>query len=168
MDAARWFGSGLSLLGTLVQLAVIAKTGPLFVPVPFCIDCHAPPALLIGGWMPFIENLGDGDRPSETSRCPGRQWAGTSFRLDHAPLPPAFRPFDYSDDVLACVRVDARGSVRSVKLIAGTGKDGLDRKLVQTVYRQWRFAPNVDIPIRPGWQRIRLSARPPEVVEKIC
>jgi hypothetical protein len=167
MDAARLFGSGLSLLGTLFQLAVIAETVPVVTGVPICIDCVAPPPLLIGHWTPFIENLGDGDRPSETSRCPGRQWAGTSFRLDHAPLPPAFRPFDYSDKLLACVRVDARGSVRSVRLIAGTGKDSLDRQLVQTVYRQWRFAPHGDIPIRPGWQRIRLSARPPEAVAKI-
>lgn len=155
-----WF---FSILGTLFQLAVIVETVPDF-PGPFCFHCVHPgePPYVIDDWTPFIENLGTGEWVAEPARCPGPQAAGTTFRLDHAPLPAAFRPFDYKDVLLACVRVDSAGLVRSVRLVAGTGKAGLDRQLLRTISRQWRFAPRGGVDVRPGWQRIRLSRRAPE------
>lgn len=157
---ARFYGFGASLLGTVFQLAVIVATVPAFArPVP-CLHCHGFEPFLVPGWTPFIENLGAGERSSEVARCPGPQIAGTTFRLDHAPLPEAFRPFDYPETVLACVKVDSAGSVGSVRLLAGTGKADLDRRLLRTIDRQWRFAPRSEVATRPGWQRVRLSNRP--------
>jgi TonB family protein len=155
--APRLFGSGTAAAGTLLQLAVIAATIPAFPPVLRCLHCHEFEPVLLPGWTPVIENPGSGEWLPEMARCPGRQVAGTSFRLDHAPLPPAFRPFDHKDIVLACVRVDSAGSVRSARLISGTGKAGLDRQLLRTITRQWRFAPMSEVASRPGWQRVRLS-----------
>jgi TonB family protein len=163
MTFRRPIAWGLSLLGTLSQLAVLAAAEPNWFRLLPCIDCHwAPPTVVVGGWSPFIENLGEGDRPAERSRCPGPQRPGTPFQLDRAPLPAEFRPFDYSDTVLACVRLDSAGSIRSVRLISGTGKARLDRALVRAIVRKWRFEPREGIEARPGWQRIRLSSRIPE------
>jgi TonB family protein len=161
------FAWGYSLLGTLLQIAVIEATQPIWTRLPPCIDCHAVPTALISDWIPIIENMGKGDRFSNEERCPGPQSAGTHFRIDRAPLPAAFRPFDYSDTVLACVRLDAAGSVRSVKLISGTGRVGLDRELLRAIVRQWHFEPREGMEVRSGWQRIRLSSRAPEAIERL-
>ncbi|HEX8225437.1 MAG TPA: energy transducer TonB [Allosphingosinicella sp.] len=155
---ARLISTGMALAGTLFQLAVIAGTIPTFRRV-ICLHCHPGLAHVVPIWRPFIENLGDSeDRLLAERRCPGPQLAGTSFELDHAPLPADFRPFDHEETVLACVRVDAEGSVRSVKLISGSGNGPIDRQLVRTIARQWRFAPHHGVSIRPGWQRVRLSS----------
>lgn len=158
--AARFLGSGASLLGTLVQIAVISETIPDFTHLPPCLHCHDFNWVDLPGWTPLIENIGADDWRSEVTRCPGPQSAGTTFRLDSAPLPPAFRPIRYGDPVLACVKVDKTGSVKAVKLVSGTGEASLDRRLLLTIGRQWRFAPMSEVSARPGWQRVRLSDHP--------
>jgi TonB family protein len=145
------------LAGTLFRIAVIAEIIPAFRQVT-CLHCGHGRVHVVPIWTPFIENLGDGEnRPLAERRCPGPQSAGTSFELDHAPFPADFRPFDQEEAVLACVRVDAEGSVRSVKLISGSGNAPLDRRLVRTIARHWRFAPYHKAAI-PAWQRVRLSS----------
>lgn len=157
---SRLLSSGLAAAGTLFQLVVIAETIPVFPHPPYCLHCGHIEWVPLPGWTPIIDNPGSGDWLTEMPRCPGLQVAGTTFRLDHAPLPPMFGPFDYEEAVLACVRVDSGGTVGSVRLISGTGKAGLDRQLLRTIARQWRFAPRSGVAGRPGWQRIRLSTKP--------
>ena len=60
--------------------------------------------------------------------------------------------------MIACVRLDADGSVVEAWLVSGTGRAALDRRLIRTLYRQWRFAPADGIVAAPGWQRIRLNS----------
>lgn len=161
MDStARFVGSGASLLATLFQVAVIAETLPDFPRLPPCLHCHDFNWVDLPGWTPLIENIGADGGSSQVTRCPGPQTDGTTFRLDFAPLPPAFQPLRYGDPVLACVKVDAAGSVEAVQLASGTGKAGLDRQLLRTIGRQWRFTPLSEISARPGWQRVRLSDHP--------
>jgi hypothetical protein len=157
---SRLLGFAVASAGTLSQLAAVTLTPP-FVPRHWTSPHGGyPPPPIYAGWGPFIENLDSDDQASETPRCPGRQMAGTTFRLEHAPLPRGYVPSDEGASVLACVRVDAAGSVRSVKLIATTGKHSLDRQLVRTIEREWNFVPRDEVPVRPGWQRIRLSGPP--------
>ncbi|HEX8624771.1 MAG TPA: hypothetical protein VF782_06800 [Allosphingosinicella sp.] len=115
-----------------------------------------------------MENLGEGRPAFLGRRCPGRQQAGTPFRIDDSPFPEGYDPHSFPDsDVVACVRLDAAGAVLKAQLVGGTGSAALDRRLLRTLVRQWRFAPVVGGEAVRGWQRIRLnSARrgmpPPE------
>lgn len=157
---ARLVGSGAALLATLFQVAVIAETIPDFPRLLPCLHCGDFYRVYLPGWTPRIENIGADGEHSGVTRCPGPQTDGTTFRLDTAPLPRAFQPLRYGDPVLACVKVDKAGSVEAVKLMSGTGKASLDRQLLRTIGRQWRFAPMSLVSARPGWQRVRLSDQP--------
>jgi hypothetical protein len=106
-----------------------------------------------------MENLGEGRAAFLGSRCPGPQQSGNPFWIDEAPLAAGYDPHAYPEsDVVACVRLDAGGAVRKAQLVGGTGSAALDRRLLRTLFRQWRFAPaDGSEPVR-GWQRVRLNS----------
>ena len=168
MDALRRLsGFGASLLGTLGQLGVIAAT----VPVPReCLCWHGDPFFveMSVGWQPYIDNEDVGPMLQSEPRCPGRQAAGSRYRLDQAPLPAGFSAqADWSADVLACARPGADGSVEAVKILAGTGKDRLDARLAGTIRRQWRFQAVDGTGADRRWQRIRLKIGTPGAVPEL-
>ena len=157
--ATRLFGSGSAVIGTLLQLAVIAATlpRPRECPNGLCAIVEPDWVQVLDLWRPFIDNIGAGASGDGQERnCPGPRPAGSTFSLDHSPLPAEFRPDGRESAVLACVRVGPDESIGSVRLIAGTGQAGLDRQLTETIRRQWRFEPIGPRP-SPGWQRVRLS-----------
>lgn len=165
MDGIRTLGSGLSLLGTLFHLGVVVGMDPSSLcdhrsgyvgdhvdgggyPIP-----HS-----IGVWGPHFENLGGGRPRFRGSRCPGRQQSGEPFRITESPLPDGYDPHAYpSSDVVACVWLNSRGAVEGARLVDGTASAALDRSLVRTLYRRWRFVPAADDAPAPGWQRVRLN-----------
>jgi TonB family protein len=110
-----------------------------------------------------MENLGEG-RPAFLGRsCPGRQQDGNPFRIDESPLPEGYDPSAYPEsDVVACVRLDSDGAVLKAQIVDGTGSPALDRRLLRTLYRHWRFAPADGSEVVRGWQRIRLNSAPRE------
>jgi hypothetical protein len=166
MDGIRALGSGLSLLGTLFHLGVVVGMDPFgwsdrrsrSRPVEFRY-IYLPPPNSIGIWTPRIENLGEGRPAFLGSRCPGRQQTGTPFRILNFPLPDGYDPHDFPGrDVVACVWLSSRGAVQGVRLVDGTASADLDRRLLRTLFRHWRFAPMGDDPPAPGWQRVRLNS----------
>jgi hypothetical protein len=166
MDGIRTLGSGLSLLGTLFHLGVVVGMDPSGWSdgrsghVIGHVDGGGYPAPnYIGIWGPHFENLGEGRPPFPGSRCPGRQQTGTPFRIDESPLPAGYDPHAFpSSDVIACVWLDSRGAVAKVRLVNGTASAALDRSLLRTLYRHWRFVPAGDDAPAPGWQRVRLNS----------
>ena len=165
MVSARWFGSGLSLAGTLFHLAVMVGMDPssLHDHRSGYFGGHVdgggyPPLHSIGIWRPHFENLGRGGPRFRGSRCPGRQQAQTRFRIEESPLPAGYDPHAFpSSDVVACVWLDSRGAVGGVRLVNGTASVALDRSLLRALYRNWRFVPAGDDAPSPGWQRVRLN-----------
>jgi TonB family protein len=165
MTGFRTLGSGLSLLGTLFHLGVVVGMDPTRHDGRFG---HREPHIdgggyraphFIGLWRPHFENLGEGRLGFRGSRCPGRQQAGTPFRIAELPLPKGYDPLAFpSSDIVACVWLDSGGSVQGARLVNGTGSPVLDRSLVRTLYRQWRFVPAVGEAAAPGWQRVRLNS----------
>src|SRR5688572_22524328 len=114
MNGARRLGSGLSLFGTLFHLAIIVgmdpngwsgwRPGALDPPGP---GGYLPGPSFIWIWAPHFENLGEGRPRSLGPRCPGRQQAGSPFRIAESPLPEGYDPDAYPDsDVIACVWLD--------------------------------------------------------------
>lgn len=166
MDGIRTVGSGLSLLGALFHLGVVVGMDPSsrydhrFGYIGGHVDGGGYPAShSVGIWRPHLENLGEGPPPFPGSRCPGRQQAGTPFRIAESPLPAGYDPHAFpSSDVVACVWLDLRGGVEGVRLVNGTASAALDRSLLRTLYRQWRFVPAGDDARTAGWQRIRLNS----------
>ena len=155
----RFFGTGSAAIGTLLQLAVIAATlpRPSECPNGLCAIIEPGPVQVLDLWGPFIDNVDGGAAGDGLERnCPRPRSARTTFRLNRAPLPTTFRSYGREGAVLACVRVGRDGSIGAVRLIAGTGPAGLDRQLIETIRRQWRFEP-IGPHTSPGWQRIRLS-----------
>ena len=161
MDTIRLCGSAASLAGTLFQLGVIAAT------IPAVRECSrglcwrgGDPGLIevYYGWGPYLDNQGEGALPPKDRRCPGRQAAGSPFRLDHAPLPAGFNPHGFPNDIIACVKLRPGGSVTAVRLLTGTGKRDLDRQVLRSIHRRWRFRPVEAGAGDPSWQRVRLSA----------
>lgn len=165
MIGAHPLGSFLSLLGTLLHVGIVlgmepadlsqrrsAPRGEFWVgyvlrPAPFSI------------WAPYMENLGEGRPAFLGRRCPGRQQTGTPFRIDESPLPEGFNPHAFPrSDVVACVRLDPGGVVLEARLVGGTGSAALDRRLLRTLVRQWRFAPVDGTEAMLDWQRIRLNS----------
>jgi hypothetical protein len=166
MAGARWFGSGLSLAGTLFHLAVVVGMDPSsrYDHRSGYIGGHVdgggyPDPHSIGIWRPQFENPGKGQPRFRGSRCPGRQQAGTPFRIKESALPAGYDPHAFpSSDVVACVWLDSRGAVKGVRLVDGTASAALDRSLVRSLYRYWRFVPAGEDAPSPGWQRVRLNA----------
>jgi hypothetical protein len=167
MDAVtRLCGSAASLSATLFQLAVIFATAPHFPECGrgLCWRGGDPgPIELFIAWQPYIDNAGIGTLPPTELRCPGRQSAGSPFRLDYAPLPAGFDAHVHSGaDILACVKLGADGAVEAVRIVAGTGRARLDSQLLRSIHRRWRFRPLDGVEAGPPWQRVRLnSALPP-------
>jgi hypothetical protein len=90
-----------------------------------------------------MENPGDGRPTFLGPSCPGPQQAGAPFRIDDSPLPSGYDPHAFPEaDVIA----------------GGTGSAALDRRLLRTLYRHWRFAPAEGGPAVRGLQRIRLNS----------
>ena len=157
----RLLGLSASLIGTLGQLAVIAATAPAVRECIWsvCLYGHPGPVELFIGWEPYIDNPGIGLQPSGERRCPGEQAAGSRFRLDHAPLPAGFDAHAYPEgDIFACVRLSGDGEVEAVRIVAGTGRAGLDSRLMRIIHRQWRFRPADAAASRHSWQRVRLNS----------
>jgi hypothetical protein len=158
-------GSFLSLVGTLSQVGAILGMAP---PDWGCRSVPKkekswtghwgdPPPLRI--WAPHMENLGEGEPAFLGRRCPGVQQTGNPFRIDESPLPGSYDPNAYpNSDVVACVRLATDGVVLKVQLVGGTGSPALDRRLLRTLYREWRFAPANGGEVVRGWQRIRLNS----------
>lgn len=163
MDAIRrLLGSGVSLLATTLQLGVVAETWPS---LPKCelglCWSGGEPAWVepFTGWEPYIDNSGAGFVPSSEPRCPGPQMAGTRYRLDHAPLPAGFNAHAFPDsEIIACVKLDSAGSVEAVRIVAGTGRSTVDRRLLRSILGQWRFRPVETDAEGPAWQRVRLNS----------
>lgn len=160
--ATRLIGSGLSLLGTLAQLGIVAAPVPR---VPRCLDCRpagaAPePTEAIDTWRPFIENPGDGwETGRREPRCREPQGRGSDYDLAAAPLPDSYDPHGYGGRRLyACVLVDSEGAVLGARIIAGTGRVGLDRHLLATIRRSWRFRPAGWAEDSASWQRVRINS----------
>ena len=156
-------GKGLSLLGTAFQLGVVAgmappdwrpRYGPQEAWVP-CGDGDLP----FLAWAPHVENLGEGRPVFRGGRCPGRQEEGVPFRIEEYSLPESYDPHGYPDsDVVACVRLDSRGEIERVRLVNGTGRAVLDRSLLRTLFRSWRFVRADGGGEASSWQRVRLNS----------
>lgn len=160
MDRRRLLAS---IVATFVQFGAVLASGPLS-DLRGCLwpcgeEGRAPHWVSSQPWTPHFENLGEGRPDFLGPRCPGRQQVGAPFRLDDAPLPEGFDPHAYPDtDVIACVRIDSGGSIEAARLEGGSGSPALDRRLLRTLYRQWRAVP-VDSVAGPGlWQRVRLNS----------
>jgi hypothetical protein len=163
MSSARLFSSGLSFFGALFQLGLIWGMDPLdwrTCRIAWCADvAQAPDLRVFTPWAPHLETAGEGRPGFPWHRCPGRQAAGMPFRIVDAPLPAGYDPHAFPDlDVVACVRLDSSGAVLEAWLVSGTGRAALDRNLLRTLYRQWRFEPSDDAAAAPGWQRVRLNS----------
>ncbi|HEX8622305.1 MAG TPA: energy transducer TonB [Allosphingosinicella sp.] len=159
MDGFRLYSLAASLAGTLGQLGTIAALEPSLRQC-LCGPIGEHWSVVLGAaWQPYIDNPGLGARPSSDPRCPGNPSAGPTFRLDHAPLPAAFDPQgDPGRDVLACVRLRGDGSVAAVRIVAGTGRPRMDRRLLRVIHREWRFRPADGPGGTRSWQRVRLSS----------
>lgn len=160
MSFETTLAKGLSLAGSLAQLWIVAGLG-LFGPDCRSAPCSgaSPDLRVFEPWAPHIENLGEGRPAFRGRRCPGPQEAGTTFRIVDAPLPTGYDPHAFPDsDVVACVRLDPYGVVMDARLLEGTGRAGVDRRLIRSLYRQWRFESVYGITPAPGWQRVRLSS----------
>ncbi|HEX8573733.1 MAG TPA: hypothetical protein VF759_13390 [Allosphingosinicella sp.] len=160
---SRLIGFGASLAGTVGQLGVIAVTAPAAPECGWSLCWHGGhpgPVTVFVGWEPYIDNPGVGVQPSRERRCPGGQAAGSSYRLDYAPLPAGFDPHGYpGGDIIACVKLGADGSVEAVRIFAGTGRPRIDSLLLRSIHRQWRFRPVEGAGAGQAWQRVRLSSR---------
>jgi hypothetical protein len=165
MIRGRLMVNALSLLGTAFQLGTVAGMAPpdwrsranyREDPKERGWGDRNFPFLI---WAPHVENLGEGRPAFRGRRCPGRQQAGAPFRIDDHPLPGAYNPHGYPDtDVIACVRLDSRGAVERVQLVNGTGRAALDRLLLRTLFRRWRFVPTDGEEEVSEWQRVRLNS----------
>ena len=158
--AARFFGWGLSFLGTLFQLSVVVASIP---ELRTCFDCRpsgpeAEPPEAVDTWRPFIENPGEAWESGREPRCPEPQGRGLHYDLVAAPLPGSYDPHAYGGRrIYACVLVDSAGEVIAARMIGGTGRIGLDRHLVWTIRRSWRFRPDAWAETA-SWQRVRLNS----------
>lgn len=160
-SATRFIGSGLSLLGTLIQLGIVAAPIPR---VPRCFDCgpfgHAP-ALpeAVDTWRPFIENPGRWESGRREPTCPEPQARGQRYDLPAAPLPAGYDPHSFgARRVYACVLVDRAGATLAARMIAGPGSAGLDRRLLRAIRGTWRFRADDWAEDSVSWQRVRLNS----------
>lgn len=163
MDSARLFSSGLSFLGALFQLGVIWGMDPpdwRSCRIAWCANpAQAFDLRVFTPWTPHFESAGEGRPAIPWRRCPGRPRTSAAFRIVEAPLPAGYDPHGFPDsEVVACVWLDSGGGIVEAWLVSGTGRASLDRRLLSTLYRQWRFAPADDIAAAPGWQRVRLNS----------
>jgi hypothetical protein len=163
MISARSLGKAFSLLGAAAQLSIVAGMAPPdwrsrgLAREERSRGGHGPELFL--AWAPHFENLGEGRAAFRGGRCPGRQETGVPFRIDDAPLPEGYDPHGFPKaDVVACVRLDSRGAVQRVQLVNGTGSAPLDRRLLRTLFRHWRFVPADGGGNASAWQRIRLNS----------
>lgn len=158
--ATRFIGLGLSLLGTLAQLGIVVAPIPL---VPRCPDCRpagaAPePTEAIDTWRPFIENPGEWESGRREPGCPEPQGRDLHYDLLAAPLPEGYDPHNFgARRVYACVLVDPGGGMLDARMAAGTGRAGLDRRLLATIRGRWRFRPD-SWARGASWQRVRLNS----------
>jgi hypothetical protein len=162
MDAAaRFFGSAISLAGTLCQLGVIAATIPRF-PTCLCRGGDPGPVTSISIWQPFIDNPRAGDgRSAAEPRCPARGGTGAFYSVAAAPMPPFYDPYAYSEKALyACVLLTGGGKMLDARLLRGTGEAALDRDLISTIRGAWRFRSYAREGRAPSWQRVRLNPGP--------
>jgi hypothetical protein len=118
------------------------------------------PWVSIDIWRPFIDNPGAGAKPSEReAECPAPQAQDAAYVLAAAPLPDGWNPHGEREGALyACVLVAGEGTVREARMLAGTGRSPLERELVETIRRSWRFRLVAHQPQPPSWQRVRLDA----------
>lgn len=160
----RLTGTLASLLGTLLQLNVIAATMPRWQEcgaAGLCVIEHSPPDIIHLAWRPFIDPAGDGARGLfDGPYCPDAAPAGAAT-IVAAPLPAGYDPHAYPDrSMFACVRLDGRGGVAAVRLLSGTGQAGVDRALVGWIARAWRFS--AEGRATAGWHRVRLNSGRPD------
>jgi hypothetical protein len=158
----RLWGWGLSLFGTLFQLSVVLAAIPQ---LRTCFGCSpigtaAEPPEAVDTWRPFIENPGGDFDARREPRCPEPQGKGSYYDLAGAPLPASYDPHAYGGRrIYACVLVDSEGEVLGARMIGGTGRIGLDRHLLWTIRRSWRFRPDAWAE-GLSWQRVRLNSGP--------
>lgn len=156
-------GRGLSLLGTVFQLGVVAGMAPPDWRLHGVYRAewvgHGFGLYPLFVWAPHIENLGEGRPAFLGGRCPGRQLTGVPFQIAEYPLPVDYDPHGYPNaDVVACFRLDSRGAIERVQLVNGTGRAALDRRLLRELFREWRFVPADQGGGASAWQRVRLNS----------
>lgn len=161
--STRFIGSSLSLLGTLIQLGIVAAPVPR---VPRCLDCRPPgpapePSEAVDTWRPFIENPGRWESGRRKPECPEPRGREQRYDLAAAPLPAGYDPHSFgARRVYACVLVGGDGATLAARMAGGTGRAGLDRRLLETIRRTWRFKPDSWAEDSASWQRIRLDSGP--------
>lgn len=159
---ARLLGYGSAAAGTLFQLAVIAATVPQWPECSngLCFVSNPGLRVEVNVWRPFIDNVGDGAaQPEREPRCPAPRGRDDRHGLAAAPLPDGYDPHAWGErSILACVLVARDGEVREVRMLRGTGRAALDRSVVGTIRRSWRFGPDAEDSRPFSWQRVKLSS----------
>ena len=158
LAAKSLLGSAASGAANLLLYGTILALWPR--PVPAFAATEPEPWVSIDIWRPFIDNPGAGAHPSEReARCPAPQATDASYALAAAPLPDDWDPHREREGALyVCVLLARDGKVREARLLAGTGRAALDRELVDTIHRSWRFRLVAREAQGVSWQRVRLDA----------
>jgi hypothetical protein len=156
--AKRILGSAASGAANLLLYGTIIALWPR--PEPAFAAAEPEPFVSIDIWRPFIDNPGAGEAPPEReAQCPAPRASGSAYALAAAPLPDGWEPDqDRGRALYACVLVAGDGKVREARMLAGAGRSALERELVETIRRRWRFDLIAPKEPAPSWQRVRLDA----------
>jgi hypothetical protein len=158
MEAKRLWGSAASVATNLLLYGSILALWPR--PEPAWAAAGPEPWVSVDIWRPFIDNPGGGSPPSEREAlCPSPQARDLSYALAAAPLPDGWDPHrEQGRAIYACVLVAGEGTVRDARMPTGSGPVGLERELIGTIRRSWRFRLVAREAPAPSWQRVRLDA----------
>jgi hypothetical protein len=160
MDDVRLFGSAGSSVANLLLFGTLVALWPRPSHCLYGSCMPASPAITaaVDLWRPFIDNPVPGPVTRKEPECPGPRGGEDAVLVD-APLPVGFDLHAYADRPLyACVLVGERGRAVDAHILRGTRQGGLDRRIVRTIRRDWRFRPD---PVGSGWwQRVRLNPAP--------
>jgi hypothetical protein len=156
--ARRVAGSAASGAVNLLLYGTIIALWPR--PEPAFAAAEPEPWVSVDIWRPFIDNPGTVARPSQReAQCPAPRATGLPYALAAAPLPDDWNPYGGQEGALyACVLVAGEGEVRDARMLTGAGRSALDRELVETIRRSWRFRLVAREAQTPSWQRVRLDA----------
>jgi hypothetical protein len=159
VESKRLLSSAASGAANLLLYGTILALWPR--PEAAFAAAGAEPWVSVDIWRPFIDNPGPGEVPSEREeQCPAPRASGSAYALAAAPLPDDWDPHEGRGRPLyACVLVAGDGKVREARMLAGPERAALERELVETIRRRWRFdRVEPDDERGPSWQRVRLDA----------
>lgn len=156
-SVVRLTGSAASAFANLLLFGSVAILWPRAEAVAQSADPGS--IVTIDLWRPYIDNPGIALGTDPDPDCPEPRASGDLYNLIAAPVPDAWDP-EAKGNLYACVFVEGRGKVLDARILRGSGRPALDRELVRTIRRGWRFDAGARETGAPSWQRVRINSGP--------